>query len=330
MQRYFQPVMTAIVRCRLAVVAVAMTLFLFCGFVSTAHATLLVYEPFNYTAGSNLAGQSGAQGTIGGWNDTSSGGVINDMINRANGSSENQLWTGIPEGGYPQSGGYLEGQRRNDNEAHIALDPSVTAHFTDGSTIWLSYVAAATTTGELDNHHKPNVAIGEGALLDDRAKVADGQAIGAGAKFNIENITAAYWDNGENRSSSFLGRLSPQQLIIAKIEFGPLVDTVSAYNFDISLPYTTLTEADFDGAELVSITSINNLRNALFDTLSFHGSRANFDEIRVATTFDEAVGGEAVGGGAVVPEPSSIAMFGIGALGLFGYSTRRRQTSTAA
>ena len=33
---------------------------------------------------------------------------------------------------------------------------------------------------------------------------------------------------------------------------------------------------------------------------------------------------------AVVPEPSSIAMFGIGALGLFGYSRRRRQTSAAA
>jgi len=37
-----------------------------------------------------------------------------------------------------------------------------------------------------------------------------------------------------------------------------------------------------------------------------------------------------VGGGAVVPEPSSMAMFGIGALGLFGYSRRRRQTSAAA
>ena len=31
-----------------------------------------------------------------------------------------------------------------------------------------------------------------------------------------------------------------------------------------------------------------------------------------------------------VPEPSSIAMFGIGALGLFGYSRRRRQTPAAA
>jgi len=38
----------------------------------------------------------------------------------------------------------------------------------------------------------------------------------------------------------------------------------------------------------------------------------------------------AAGGGAVVPEPSSMAMFGIGALGLFGYGRRRRQTSAAA
>ena len=36
------------------------------------------------------------------------------------------------------------------------------------------------------------------------------------------------------------------------------------------------------------------------------------------------------GPAAVVPEPSSSAMFGIGALGLFGYSRRRRQTSAAA
>ncbi len=36
------------------------------------------------------------------------------------------------------------------------------------------------------------------------------------------------------------------------------------------------------------------------------------------------------GAGAVVPEPSTLTMFGIGALGLFGYGRRRRQTSAAA
>ena len=46
--------------------------------------------------------------------------------------------------------------------------------------------------------------------------------------------------------------------------------------------------------------------------------------------FDNITFGREVPVGGVVPEPSSLAMFGIGALGLFGYSRRRRRQKSAA
>ena len=57
-------------------------------------------------------------------------------------------------------------------------------------------------------------------------------------------------------------------------------------------------------------------------------STSIIDDVKV---FDRVLSeGEIQGLNPAVPEPSSIAMFGIGALGLFGYSRRRWQTSAAA
>ena len=266
---------------------------------TSAQADLLFYEGFDYAAGSNLAGLGPPPGGSGTWFDDSSG---PHMTVRANGAPVNQLWTGIPSGGFPQTGGFLEGQRTDDNSGHILLDSSVTATFQDGNTTWMSFVAGPTLVeGMNDNHHKPNLAIGQGELMDNRAQQANGQAIGGGAQFNTQNLSATYWDDEdssgnfeEHRSASTKGRISPQQLIVMKIEWGATSDTVSVANFDISVPYTALTEADFDAASPVSIASANNLDQSTFDTLSFHGSRSNFDEIRIGTTFEDVVTGTSV------------------------------------
>ena len=60
------------------------------------------------------------------------------------------------------------------------------------------------------------------------------------------------------------------------------------------------TEADFD-ATAVTLTSVNKLDQSTFDTISFHGSRCNFDEIRLGTQFDDVVNGTEVGGGGGAP-----------------------------
>jgi hypothetical protein len=287
---------------------------------ASARASLLFYEGFDYAAGSDLQGLGTPLGGSGTWVDTSS----HTMTVRANGTSVSQNWQGIPGSStFTHTGGYLEGDRVDNNEGYIALAPSVTAQFTDGSVIWMSYIAAATTvTGQNDNHHKPNVAIGQGALLDDRAEKADGQAVGAGAASNTESLSATYWDDQtvpadgayeEHRSTNTLSRIRPEQLVIAKFVFGATSDTVLMAGFALD-PYDSPTEADFDAAA-VSITSANNLDQATFDTLSFHGSRSNFDEIRLATTYDEVLSA------VEVPEPASLLT---GLVGLTLLAGRRR------
>ena len=272
-----------------------------------ARGDLLFYEPFDYAPDSALAGLMPALGAGGPWVDNSSGTGSNGsgqvMTVRANGTTgagSGQTWLGIPSAStFVNSGGYLEGERRDDNSGHIPLAPEVTAKFTDGSTIWLSFVSAATTvTGQPDNHHKPNVAIGQGELLDNRAQVAAGEAVGGGVAHNTPagNPRARYWDDQnaggvfEDFLGSRLNRISPQQFFVTKIEFGAVTETITTAVFSLD-PFVALTEADFDNAAQTTITTVNNLDNASFDTLSFHGTRSNYDEIRVATTFDGAVNG---------------------------------------
>ena len=294
--------------------------FLFAASVSKGE--LLFYEPFDAPAGTELEDLGTPLGGSGTWMDESSLGTASQMTVRANGTEVNQHdlnpWFGIPDASpLVHQGGYLEGERRDDNSGYIALAPSVTATFTDGSVTWMSFVAAS--AGELDTnpgdfHHKPNMAIGEGELLDDRADNAVGQAIGGGAhktnnRFSITSPT--YWDdeNGdlvfEEHRGFTLGnsfdRFEPQQLMVMKVEWGAETDTVSFFRFDISGDEGAVmpTEDLFDESAL-SITTLNNLDQSQFDTLSFHGTRCNFDEFRIGTTFSDVVVWDATPGGTLL------------------------------
>ena len=294
--------------------------------ITTSQAAVLFYEPFDAAGGTTLANLGTPLGGSGSWSDNSSGtgssGSGQAMTVRANGTtgaSSGQTWAGIPgTSAFPNTGGFLEGERRNDNSGSISLSSSVVSEFVDGSTIWLSFVAGATLVpGQPDNHHKPNVAIGQGALLDDRAQSAAGQAVGGGVAHNTSggNPRARWWD-GDDFLGNSISRISPQQLFITKIEFGAASETITTAVFDIE-SFAGLSESDFNNATQSTITTPGNLDNATFDTLSFHGSRSNFDEIRLATTFDAAVGL-----GAVIPEPSSVFLSLIG-LGFVAVRRRR-------
>ena len=100
-----------------------------------ARGDLLFYEPFDYAPNSALAGLKPALGAGGPWVDNSSGtgnsGSGQAMTVRSNGTTgadSGQTWPGIPSAStFVNSGGYLEGERRDDNSGHIPLAPEVTA-----------------------------------------------------------------------------------------------------------------------------------------------------------------------------------------------------------
>jgi len=118
-------------------------------------------------------------------------------------------------------------------------------------------------------------------------------------------------------------------IVVGKIDWkdGTTPDVVSVVNFWDNAP---LTETAFNNL----ITAQPNLSSAnwplasrpvldqsKFDTLSLSGGKWFVDEVRLATTFNEAVGI------AVVPEPSLLAVLG-GALGVaFGLQRRWRSRS---
>ena len=280
--------------------------FTFLSFVCglTAQAELLFHEPFDAPVGTELDQLSTPLGGSGMWVDTSSGAgtgtpaaAAADMTVRANGSNLSQTWQGIPAAsGFANSGAYLEGLRRDNNEGHIVLSSTVTDEFVDGTTIWLSFVAAAATNSSNDNHHEINVALGAGAFAgtegagDNRGQLHTGAALGVGSNPNLSTsvVQAAYWDasGDQNLSASTLNRITPQQLFIAKIEFGA-TDMVTVGTFDVSGAFL-LDEAGFNAA--TTVTNSAALDESSFNTLAFDAVRANFDEFRIATTFDEVIG----------------------------------------
>ncbi len=278
----------------------------------SAQAQLLLYEPFDYTADTPLTGLgTDSNGMTGTW---TAGVSQADGTAYVLDAASGQVWDGtLPGSSLPITGGFAGGNETivPNNVDHFwgerPMDASVTETFVDGTTTWMSAVFALTNN---PNHRKPMLAIGAGALAGGgtRAQRADGQAIGGGANYNDGSgvIRASYWDDEteppdaifERHNSGGLGKKTPQEIFVAKIEWGAVTDTVTVYNFAID---DTLTEAEFDLATKQTITSVNNLDQSAFDTLSFAGSRFFLDEIRIGKTFDDVVTGTSVGPG---PDPT--------------------------
>jgi hypothetical protein len=345
------------------IVAVAMAVVLTAG---SASASVLVYEPFAYADGW-LTGQGGALGTTGTWTayeyctgdwrihqegDISGVNVAVGERNMFDGTVTNLMTTG----GYVGLAGPLDlDPPRGEDEdfeigrnldGSIALNPSVTATFTSGTTTWFSYVAVQAWDR---NEEAPNLTIGTDPSPDNSRAASltnSGSGIGTGGgppRYERNRFYPMYFKDGNphNLNGAWSGSWSDDawgtpddgemswidydadgfgavHIVVGKIEWdadtnGEDIITVARF---LETDYV-LTEAKFDAlvAAKPNLSSANwaeaankpNLDQSQFDTLNIAGLKFFVDEIRIATTFDEAV---------PIPEPATICLLALGGLAL--------------
>ncbi|MEM9345934.1 MAG: PEP-CTERM sorting domain-containing protein [Planctomycetota bacterium] len=286
-----------------------------CLFAGSAQAELLVYEGFNYAVG-DAAGNSGGLGLTGGWStSTNTGG---ERVEIADGTDPNHLWDGVfTNANVTQTGLHAGGSRDLDSFAdHVYLNrklaSSVTDSFTDGATTWISYIHAASDDA---NANRATLALSSSTTIastggpggSSRGRTSDVDAIGFGGAFNDDNVRALTWDIGgatqvNQVGGSPIATITSPQFVIAKIVWSDSGDdTVTVARFGEG---DTITEAAFDSAP--QSTASIDLDQSQLDTLGMAGTRYYVDEIRIATTFEDAVSG--------VPEPGSLALLGLGGL----------------
>lgn len=303
---------------RLAILALGLG-----GLATSAHATLQVYEGFDYTVPTrptyvSLNGQTGGTGFATGSSwvagctgtapyATPTGFAICNAAteNKWNGTLTSLPQTGNYAGSAAPAGNGSSGYNGNNPDhlfAYRLLDPAVTASFTLGATTWMSFAQATnfTTNG---NGLGCSLAIGKGNL----GSIADGEnrgqdskgggAVGIGLLL-AHKFTAGVWGGGTAAGTlagpstgvAYSSQSLTPRILIAKIVWGDATTptTISQATF---LDGDILSEAAFD-AQIVTTSNTNTATfdPSTYDKIAIGGTRMNIDELRVGTTFNDVIG----------------------------------------
>jgi autotransporter-associated beta strand protein len=334
------------------------------GFVGTAKATLQVYEGFDYTVPTRptydtLHGKTGGTGfdaasswIAGHTNSYPAASPAGFAI--CNAASETK-WNGTLTS-LPQTGNYAgsaapaaaspqvwNGNSPDHLYAYRLLHPDVTSSFTIGATTWMSFAQATNFTNN-GNGLGCSLAIGAGHLGtdagEDRGYVAyGGGAIGIGLDYNGKFFKAAVWGGGNaggnmagTTSATINSQSTTPRILIAKIVWGDASNPTTIYQATF-LDGAALTETAFNTA---AVSYSATFDPSTYNKLAIGGARMSIDELRVGTTFDDAVGVVAVsngkywapvagGGGAGTWSAAGTVWAGVpSALGTLGQSTTER------
>ncbi len=285
--------------------------------VGSASATLFIHEPFDYAPTNPVnngaflgdGNQAGGPG-LGAWTQANTN--TND-IDVADGGL---TFTDGGGNSLPVSGNSLErpvrqGQAAVSSPINVAATNGLTA---DNSTMWMTFLY------QDRGFSGPDFGIGlqsENMIGNDNQTLA---APGFGVGFSINstsgparNIGTSIYNNSTEftriteATATFDGPGSSDVLLLGmKVNWNPSGTPDEIFVFNI----TDLTTEPLESAALASDTFDFDLatQNSL-DVFNISETQvANVDEVRVATTFDDAVGG------GTIPEPSSLALLGLSSL----------------
>jgi len=356
-------------QCVKALFVLFLAAIVFGEFVFTAQATVLVYEPFEYTAGptANLNGQGGSQvgfapsttwttfvNTTGGFVQVHQQGAVTGVL-LSGGVTLNPYTNSVTK--IPISGNFVGRNADPTGADHMQmyreLDPSVTSTFAAGNTTWFSYVSARAFNSMA---RAPTFALGSGYIYSNRGQTTNGPAIGVGGitygAYGTPSNNNTYgslfynqiWNqtlgtDGAGAANYPAGPLTPGtidqymvgsagywkypwagtyntpegvDIIVGKIEWGETTSTISSavfYESDATID-ETLFNTRSAGTAFTAPLDLTN-----FKYLSVGGGRYFVDELRIATTFNEALG---------VPEPATLAFVVLGGLGILARRRGRR------
>ena len=288
----------------------------------------VVYEGFNYSAGTNTASAANASSTA-----TTTGlpatgtGLTGSYVMHRGGSGNNVSGTSIATpsldfGSLPESGGKLNwagfGSGAAGNQLTVQLGSSAATALAPGAsskTIWMSTLITPQT-----------FANGGGVFLGNNA--VSGDTAGAtvfGLGFNSAGNAVVSYNNGATAVSTGTFTASSTYWLVGNFSYSISggTTTFSAANlwiFNAASGNPAANEGALGTvAASFSGSSTSTGSRAPFSLLFKTGSslaNSSFDEVRVGTSYADV---------AAIPEPSAFAAFaGLGALGLAGLRRRRR------
>ena len=277
-------------------------------FSMTSSAALIVYEGFDYVAGSSLRTQNGGTGFAGAWANTGN-------------ATETSTSPGLTYGDLAVSGikATLNGQQSasaNGNSAFLTRDLSQTFG-ADGTTVWLSFISQRTgnkssggTAQPLNYQRVYSLSLFSGSATE-QASVGE-----------LSNDPADVWSLNPDSTTIVPSvhttvPLDTQSFLLVRIDNIAGVSADKAYlwvNPNLSLGEPSIGTA---AATITDELTFNRIR------LTVGGSQNNgatlaasgvFDEIRIGDTFADVT----------VPEPASVSL-ALGCLVSLAVAARRRR-----